>query len=190
MTPVPSWTGPSISPETRQRRRCFGRVQLCWRVARKSGSDHRTCWSSVLVASGGRRLLLGSVSSALVQTAPCPVVVVTPDVANDARRPAANRSSLSHRFAWPYSTASPCAFAIARDFAWPVGRARWSSGGPRRESRWRQRWENDGFRGLAAIVNRRTRTATEHQPRERPLTTNRRRAPGAKRAQQLMVAVI
>jgi nucleotide-binding universal stress UspA family protein len=37
---------------------------------------------------GVRRLLLGSVSSALVQAAPCPVVVVRPEPASDGGRPA------------------------------------------------------------------------------------------------------
>jgi nucleotide-binding universal stress UspA family protein len=37
---------------------------------------------------GVRRLLLGSVSSALVQAAPCPVVVVRPELASDGGRPA------------------------------------------------------------------------------------------------------
>jgi len=36
---------------------------------------------------GVRRLLLGSVSSALVQTAPCPVVVVRPEPAPGGRAP-------------------------------------------------------------------------------------------------------
>jgi nucleotide-binding universal stress UspA family protein len=37
---------------------------------------------------GVRRLLLGSVSSALVQAAPCPVVVVRPEPAGNGGRPA------------------------------------------------------------------------------------------------------